>query len=917
MYPSPPRRRLTRAVAVAGLSVSLALGTVGLTGVAANAVEPVAGARTSGDSLFPNVGNGGYDVQHYDLDIAWTPGTPVASESTIAATAKITAEATVPLSEFSLDFEGLTVDSVTVDGAPATWERDVDAATTKYKLIVTPAEPVSGDFTTVVRYSGKPVTHIDPDGSREGWIAGDDGATAVNEPVGAMTWYPVNNSLKDKAKYDIKLTIPRQLDGESMAAASNGVLHAKTRDGALETWHWKQPNQMVPYLSMVSIGKYEVRESVIELESGTYRDWTFLDANLTASQRTTTLTSLAQTQDIMRWMEANFGPYPGVATGAVVDRINVGYALETQDRSFYQNSVSKNTLIHEIAHQWFGNAVSPTDWSDLWLNEGAGDLAPRYYNLESGATTTVPETTYYNSWNGSAATAAQWRYPLAGFTDPAILFNYVYSRGGMTYEVLRTIVGDETWREILRTWVAENNGSHASTADFMALAQRISGKDLTSVMNPWLYATSKPAWPSKWNLSVASDAQGPLAVGDTVVHTLSAQNTGKVALGGQTVTVDVRDLVDDATLGALPAELSNLGGRLTWTIPATAAGQTATVQFPAVVKQSSSAGTIGVTAASSALGSFCTTCSVTSTTAAQDDAWTLGLSADPVPGDVDTGDAITYTVTATNATAHSLRDAKATLDLADVLDDASVVTLGDGLELDGTTLTWSVPRVVGGTTARTSFTIEVTAVSGATLALTGAAATAGGSGEPTLTHSVGLKPLSPAPVPTVSGAARVGSVLTAKAGTWPAGTELAYQWSVGGKVVPGATAPSYRVAAKDAGRLVTVAVTGTKSGWAPVTRTSAPVKAAPGRLTRTPRPFQVGLPKVGRTLRVDTGRWDSGVKLSYRWYRNGKPIAGATKKSFKVTKADAGKRLRVKVTARKTGYTTVVKYTPRSVKVLR
>src|SRR5690349_20420197 len=134
---SPPLARPARAVAAAFLSGALCLGTLGATATIASSAEPVAGARTSGDSLFPDVGTGGYDVKHYDLDIAWTPGAPVATASTIAATAKITATADAPLSEFSLDFEGLTVESITVNGAPATWTRDVDAAATKYKLIIT------------------------------------------------------------------------------------------------------------------------------------------------------------------------------------------------------------------------------------------------------------------------------------------------------------------------------------------------------------------------------------------------------------------------------------------------------------------------------------------------------------------------------------------------------------------------------------------------------------------------------------------------------------------------------------------------------------------------------------------------------------------------------------------------------------
>lgn len=779
------------------LTATLTLGTVGLTGTSATAAAPVAGDRTSGDSLFPNVGNDGYDVQHYDLDIAWTPGDPVISASTIDATATIAAKAPAALSEFSLDFEGLTVDSVTVDGAPATWERDVDADVTKYKLVVTPAEPVEGDFTAVIDYSGTPVTHIDPDGSREGWVPTSDGATAVNEPVGAMTWYPVNNSLRDKAKYDIKLTIPRLMDGETMAAASNGYLRSKTRDGALETWHWRQPNQMVPYLSMVSIGKYEVRESVIELESGPVRDWTFIDPTITANQRATTLTSLAETENIMRWMESRFGPYPGAASGAVVDNLNLGYALETQDRSYYSRSVSRGTLIHEIAHQWFGNAVSPTDWSDLWLNEGAGDLMPRLYNFETGTAADSPEVVYHRNWNNSPPTAGQWQVPLAGFDDPAILFDYVYGRGGMTYEVVRTLVGDDDWFEIMRTWVAENNGSDASTADFVALAERISGKELEAALQPWLYGTSKPAaWPAKWSLSVESDSAGPLASGDAVVHTVTAQNTGRVALDGQTVTIDVEGLVDDAELGDLPDGVVLDGTTLTWTLPETAAGATANVSFPAVVREASSGGSVDVTVSTDVLGVTCDACTVATST------------------------------------------------------------------------------------------VE--------------------------------KPVAPAPVPTISGASRVGSTLTAVPGTWLDGAALTYQWSVGGKAVRGATASTYRVAPRDRGRRVTVAVTGSRDGWTSVTQASAPTaKIVAGRMVRTPRPTVRGKAKVSRVLRVGTGTWDPGAKLSYRWYRGGKVVKGATKKSYKLKSADRGKHIRVKVTARKNGYVTVVKVSRPTPRVIR
>ena len=125
---------------------------------------------TSGDSLFPNQGNGGYDVIHYDVDIAWTPAVPL-SQSTIDATTTIEATTTLaPLESFGLDLEGLTVTSVTVNGDPAVFERLEDDPNgteppPKRKLVVTPADPVTGPFTVVVDYEGIPTTHFDNDGS--------------------------------------------------------------------------------------------------------------------------------------------------------------------------------------------------------------------------------------------------------------------------------------------------------------------------------------------------------------------------------------------------------------------------------------------------------------------------------------------------------------------------------------------------------------------------------------------------------------------------------------------------------------------------------------------------------------------------------------------------------------------------------
>ncbi len=930
-----PRRRPRglRALSL-GLSAALTLGLVGLSATPVQAaVDPIAGALTSGDSLFPHVGNGGYDVEHYDIDLAWTPGAPVATTSTIVATTTIKATTTgAPLSSFGLDFEGLTVDSLTVNGVPATFTRDQVLAEQKHKLVVTPATPVDGAFTTVVKYSGVPATHRDPDGSREGWFGTSDGATALNEPVGAMTWFPNNNSLKDKATFDIKLDIPRLMDGESMAAASNGELVSKTRNGARETWHWRQKNQMATYLSMVSIGKYEVRESDITLSDGrVIRDWTFIDSAISATSRATTITTLGLTQDIIQFLESKFGPYPGNSSGAVVDVLSAGYALETQDRSFYPSSVGRGTLIHEIAHQWFGNAVSPTDWSDLWLNEGAGDYMPRLYNNARGFNNTAtPEQTYFTSWNSSSPTAAQWQVPLAGFTDPAILFNYVYGRGGQTYEALRTTVGDDVWFETLRSWIAKHNGSDASTADFIAHASEVYGQDVKPVFDTWAYGVGKAPWPMRWKLDLASDATEDVAVGDTVKHTLTASNTGRVALSGKTATVDVADLLDDASIDveSLPEGLTLDGTTLTWTVPTiagpasqapiTTPSPSASVSFDSVVRPTSSGGTIATTATANGIGAFYGARSTSVGTEVQADSWTLGLTSDPASGGVEPGDVITYTASVQNTATHDLQGAKAEIDVADLIGDAELGELPEGLTLEGTTLTWTVPTTAPEATSTVEFSATVGDVSNATLTVSAAASSEGGTETPSVTHTVGLKAIAPAPVPTVSGTTKVGTTLTADAGTWRAGTSLTYQWSVGGKPVAGATGATYALRPADAYKTVTVAVTGTLDGWAPGTRSSTPTaRVAPATLTRSPRVFIAGLPKVGRTLKVDVGTWDKGVTHQYTWYRNGKKIGGANKKTYKVKKKDAGKRLQARVITKKPGYVTVTKKTPRTVRVLK
>lgn len=887
---------------------AVASATLMLPGAAspARAAEPVAGAQTSGDSLFPNVGNGGYDVANYDLDIAWTPGATLAA-STIDATAAIRATTTGdPLSSYSFDFEGpnLTVSSVTVNGVPAQFTRDEQPMQIRHKLIVTPATPVSGEFTTVVTYAGVPSRHVDADMSFEGWNVTADGATFVNQPIGSMTGFPNNNTPSDKATYTLDIDIPDTITNAAgtgnAAAASNGELVAKVPSGAgRTTWRWVQQEQMASELVIISIGKYDVLESDITLASGrVLHEWSFVDSAISAATKTSINTQRARQKAIYDALETVYGPYPGNSVGVVVDTVPsaINYALETQDRSFFPSSISAGTLVHEIAHQWWGNGVAPKDWNDLWINEGMATWTPTYYNSVLASPPTSANSThatYFNSWNSTAATSSNWRTPPARITNAANLYGYqTYTRSAQQWEALKLSIGDADFFAFVREWQRRYDGRSRGTVDYIALAEEISGENLAAFFQDWLYDADKPAWPQRYDLGLTSSTTEPVNPGDTISYTLTAANMGRVALspaGGaaSVVEVDLTDVLDDAAIdpSTLPAGLSLSGTTLSWTVPTTAAATflptgaatpttspTSTVTFPVVVKPEASQASITARADSATLGGFCGTagCATSAVVPVQ----SLTPTGTPVvTGAPRVGQPLTATTEGWAA---------------------------------GTTFTyqWAVAGTpVAGATAATYTPVAADLGKTVTVAVTGSKA---GYNSVTRT-SAPSAPVADGPqaagTPSVAGSARVGVPLTAQPGTWADGTSFTYQWAVAGQPVDGATAATFTPRPADVGETVTVAVTGTNPGYATETRTSAPsAPVAPGDLVLTDEPTVTGVARVGRTLTAVPGTWDDGVSFGYTWTRNGRAIPGATAASYELRPADAGDIVRVVVTGSKPGY---------------
>ncbi|MFD8940315.1 M1 family metallopeptidase [Streptomyces sp. NPDC059578] len=489
----------TRARLGLGLAITVLAGcTATGGGLTAGSGGRGAGADGVGDPYFPLMGNGGYDVTHYDLALAYAP-----KARHLTGTATLTARATADLTAFNLDLLGLTVRSVTVDGASARVARDGQELTVRPRAALARGE----EFRTTVRYAGRPRTITDPDGSEEGWLPTADGALALGQPTGSMAWFPGNHHPGDKAAYDIAVTVP-----EGLTAVSGGELRStRTVDGRT-TFDWHGAEPQASYTATVAIGRYRVGTSRIDADRLTEDDgikatdgrrelsvYNAVDPQVAAAARK----PLSRLPAIMAWAERTFGPYPFSTTGAIVDRDgDAGYALETQTRPVYPGAPDPVLIVHELAHQWYGDSVTPRTWRDMWLNEGFATYAEWLWDEEHGGRTaqSVFDALYRGDYyDEPGADAAVWAFPPAAPPSAADVSQApVYQRGAMVLHQVRRTVGEGAFREVLRGWPTVHRYGTVDTAAFTAYVERVAPRHrgaLRRVWATWLHGEGKPSRP--------------------------------------------------------------------------------------------------------------------------------------------------------------------------------------------------------------------------------------------------------------------------------------------------------------------------------------------------------------------------------------------------------------------------------------
>jgi aminopeptidase N len=490
----------------------LALGSALVGGIPAAATaapvpaQPPAspGALSVGDSLFPTLGNGGYDAQHYDFDLTF--GT--ASTDPVSGSVSMLATATQALSSFSLDFDGQSIGAVSVNGTPAAFARAGE------KLIVTPPRALRKGvpFLVVIKqFVATPEAFNPDDPTSVAFVAAPSGTATAGQPAYAHYAFPLNDHPSDKASYSFRLDAP-----SSETAVANGVLVRKKSAKGRTDWTYVQRQPMASELIQLAVGDYDV------IDRGTYKGVQLRDV-VVKGDAAELGPKLAIEASQLDWLVQRLGPYPFDTYGSLVADEDLGFALETQTLSLYSTAffgrvpeqVYAPVMLHELAHQWIGDSVSPTDWSDIWLNEGHATYYEYTYAEAKGwLEDYAGSPTLDGVARGLYAQGDQYRAEFGPVGTPAsgsdadIFSPQSYEGGLVVLYALRQQIGADTFARLERTWVTKYRGESAGTQEFIALASQLSRQNLKPFMDAWLYGTTTPPMPGHpdWTVDPAPTA---------------------------------------------------------------------------------------------------------------------------------------------------------------------------------------------------------------------------------------------------------------------------------------------------------------------------------------------------------------------------------------------------------------------------
>ena len=427
------------------------------------------------------------DVRHYNLDITIDPNNVwLGGSNTMTIRSRVDSLLTF---DFLL-YSGFTISAVRVGGTPAAWVR-VNSSTVSVAL--DRPYQLDEEFELYVEYAGRPPAW---GGATFQTRSGQPEVYTLSEPWYACTWWPTKDDLTDKTVADMSFTVPA-----GMIVASNGLLvGVDDVDPAHRRYHWRTDYPTADYLYCFGATNYDLFDATWTYQGQTMPLQFFIypEDNSPPDQA-----RWLQTTDMLTTLSDLFGLYPFVNEkyGMLEWGENGGMEHQTLT-SILGNFWWEEGIVHELAHQWWGDNVTCATWHDIWLNEGFATYAEAlWFEHKPGG-------------NGDLWLHLEMAYRRPHDPNGTVycydssssyrIFDYdlSYLKGSWVLHMLRHVVGDAVFYDILAAYRAAFEGRSATTEDFRRVAEAVTGRDLTWFFSEWVYEGGTPAYEYAWRQSL-------------------------------------------------------------------------------------------------------------------------------------------------------------------------------------------------------------------------------------------------------------------------------------------------------------------------------------------------------------------------------------------------------------------------------
>jgi len=431
-------------------------------------------------------GDGSIDVSYYGLNLSITH-TPAYLRGAVTVGLRSTSN----LTSFFLDLNSsLKVDSVKVGSQKLAYQHAAN------RLTITPPTALSNGqrLTLMVYYQGNPA-NTNGFGSfsfATHGTAKDPVIWSLSEPYGSSDWFPCKDTPADKADSSaVSITAPK-----FFVSVSNGTLEGISDNAdSTRTYRWRNRYPIAQYLISIAMTNYSRYDTPFSYQG---RDGVPQSTPITHYLYPESLASnknnLDQTPSIMRLLTDYFGNYPFLQEKYGHAECGFGGGMEHQTISS-MGTFDTGIITHELAHQWFGDKITCRDWQNIWLNEGFATYAEQLYAESLGG-----KARYQSVMASLMQTARQARGSVyvQDISTSNSIFNYArtYAKGGTILHMLRGIVGDVNFFNIIKTYASAPNLAYSTavTEDFQAVAEQVSGQKLDYFFKEWIYGENYPTY---------------------------------------------------------------------------------------------------------------------------------------------------------------------------------------------------------------------------------------------------------------------------------------------------------------------------------------------------------------------------------------------------------------------------------------